>query len=143
MTAQPVRATCPNCGTKGQLVGNATIKCLLNASLHRVKAVQHRFCAARDCAVVYFAEDGSEIFYTCDVRERVYQKETDAGDVLVCYCFFHTLDDIRVDAETHDRSIIVDNIKVGVEQGYCACDWRNPQGTCCLGNVLQIVKAIK
>jgi hypothetical protein len=30
---------------------------------------------------------------------------------------------------------IVDDIKAGIKAGQCACDLRNPQGTCCLGNV--------
>lgn len=135
-------SNCPQCGSKGQSVDNATIKSLIAVSLHRVKDVKHRFCSEPNCPVIYFAEDGSETFFTHELRERVYQKEPDAADVLVCYCFFHTLEDIRASvADDHAKSPIVDDIELGIQQGHCACDWRNPQGNCCLGNVLKIVKA--
>jgi hypothetical protein len=142
----PIKKTtqiCPKCGTKGDIVGNATIKCLISVSLHRVKDIEHRFCDNAACDVVYFAEDGTEIFHTSDLRERVYQKEPKNPDVLVCYCFFHRLNDIQTDARTNHKSIIVDAIKHGIQAGHCACDWRNPQGVCCLGNVTKIVKAAK
>jgi hypothetical protein len=143
MSSEKTVYVCPNCGTKGDAVGNATIKCLISVSLHRVKDIEHRFCDNAACDVVYFAEDGSEIFHTADLRERVYQKELHNADVLVCYCFFHTLGDIRANISAEGTSAIVDDIKHGIQAGHCACDWRNPQGTCCLGNVLQIVKAAK
>jgi hypothetical protein len=143
MSLEKKAYTCPNCGTKGDTVGNATIKCLISVSLHRVKDVEHRFCENVACDVVYFAVDGSEVFHTVDLREQVYQKEPENPDVLVCYCFFHSLGDIQADVATNGKSAIVDDIKRGIQAGHCACDWRNPQGTCCLGNVLQIVKAAK
>ena len=129
---------CPECNNKGKNIGNATIKSLISVSLHRVEDVKHFFCTTRDCSVVYFAEDRSEVFYTVDLRERVYQKEPDADDVLVCYCFFHTLGNIQNESK---KNIIVDDINEGIRRGHCACDWRNPQGTCCLGNVIKIVNA--
>lgn len=132
---------CPNCNTNGQNIDNATIKCMIKVSLHRVEDVKHQFCANADCDVVYFAEDDSEIFHTADMRERVYQKEPDKADVLVCYCFFYTLNDIQTESRASENSAIVDDIKYGIKQGHCACDWRNPQGNCCLGNVINLVKA--
>ncbi len=134
---------CPQCGSKGQSVDNATVKSLISVSLHRVEDVKHRFCAETDCPVVYFAEDNSETFYTQDLRERVYQKEPHSEDVLVCYCFFHTLGDVYSSVDKAGQSPIIDDINFGIQQGHCACDWRNPQGNCCLGNVIKIVKAQK
>jgi hypothetical protein len=131
---------CPKCGIQGHIIDNATIKCLISVSLHRVQDVRHCFCAEPACSVVYFAEDGSEVFYTVDLRERVYQKEPQALDVLVCYCFLHHLGSIKESVTETGYSAIVDDIRQGIQSGSCACDWRNPQGTCCLGNVLKIVK---
>lgn len=141
--AQNKNENCPKCDHKGQAVDNATIKSLINVSLHRVNDVKHRFCADADCDIAYFAEDGSETFLTHELRERVYQKEPDAEDVLVCYCFYHTLGDIHASIDTEGKSVIVDDINEGIQQGQCACDWRNPQGNCCLGNVIKLVKAQK
>lgn len=131
---------CPECGSQGQSIDNSTIKCLISVSLHRVQDVKHRFCAEADCSIIYFAEDGSETFDTNDLRERVYQKEPNTNDVLVCYCFLHTLGDIYANITDEGKSMIIDDINFGIKQGHCACDWRNPQGTCCLGNVVKIVK---
>ena len=131
---------CPKSGERGQAVNNATVKSTLAVTLHRVQDVTHRFCPDPDCDVVYFAEDGSELFFAHELRERVYQKEPHVDDVLVCYCFFHTLGDIRNSVNNAGESPIVADIKTGIKQGKCACDWRNPQGNCCLGNVLKIVK---
>lgn len=141
--AQNNHESCPQCDTTGQSVDNATIKSLINVTLHRVTDVKHRFCVSADCDVAYFAEDGSETFLTQELRERVYQKEPDAQDVLVCYCFFHTLGDIHASVDDEGKSPIIDDINEGIRQGQCACDWRNPQGNCCLGNVIKIVKAQK
>jgi hypothetical protein len=74
------------------------------------------------------------------VRERVYQKEPEAHDVLVCYCFFHHLGEIKTEVNEIGHSTVVEDIRQGIQQGSCACDWRNPQGSCCLGNVIKIVK---
>ena len=138
---QPTDNVCPQCNNTGKKIDNATIKSLISVSLHRVEDVTHFFCANSDCSVVYFAENGSETFFIDDLRERVYQKEPNANDVLVCYCFFHTLGNIQSSVSEDGKSLIVDDINDGIQRGHCACDWRNPQGTCCLGNVLKIVKS--
>ena len=140
--AQQVNEVCPQCSCKGQSIDNATLKSLISVTLHRVEDVKHRFCAEANCTVAYFAEDRSETFYTYDLRERIYQKEPDAEDVLVCYCFFHTLGEIQNSVNDEGNSPIVADIKYGIQQGHCACDWRNPEGKCCLGNVLKIVQAV-
>jgi len=132
----PARTTdqCPNCKQKGRPVEGQTVKSMLAVSLRAVRDVDSLFCRTRDCPVVYFTADGTQTFTTGDVRERVYQKEPDSDDVLVCYCFGHTLGEIR--AATGEFALaIVENINAGIKAGQCACDLRNPQGSCCLGNV--------
>lgn len=138
--SQSRKENCPECNTKGQSVDNATIKSLICVSLHRVKDVSHRFCSQPNCSIVYYAEDHSKVFYQHELREQVYQKAPNANDVLVCYCFFHTLGEIKASAESEEHSSIVEDIRFGIQQGHCACDWRNPQGNCCLGNILEIIK---
>ncbi len=133
MHQDKINGLCPDCGSRGLSVDNATIKCMISVSLHRVENVKHRFCADADCDPVYFAEDDSQRFLTGDLRERVYQKESDAEDVLVCDCFLHTLGAIHTGQRT-----VIEDVKDGIQQGHCACDWHNPQGTCCLGNILRI-----
>ena len=75
--------------------------------------------------------------------ERVYQKHPDDDDVLVCYCFRHTVGSIRAELLATGTSAVVDAVTTGIQAGQCACDIRNPQGTCCLGNVVALVTRLR
>jgi hypothetical protein len=131
--------TCPTCGQRGKSVDGATVKSMLSVSLNQIKNSPFYFCQNRDCSTVYFSEDGLQTFGRDEVRERVYQKEPDADDVSVCYCFQHTVGEIRT-ASPEGQAAILDDINAGIKAGQCACDLRNPQGACCLGNVRSVIK---
>jgi hypothetical protein len=113
-------------------------------SLRELAPGDYYFCATLDCAVVYFAPATSassrvaaQRTITRDqLRERVFQKET-ADEVLVCYCFRYSLGAIRHSDEA-GRSAVLAAIVAGTQQGQCACELRNPQGGCCLGNVRRL-----
>jgi len=140
---RPTRAAsgCPSCGEKGKPVQGQTVKALLSVSLRNVQDVEYLFCKTQTCPVVYFSLDGEQIFTADQVRERVYQKEPDVEEVSVCYCFQHTVGDIRA-ASSEDHAAIVNDINTGINAGQCACDLRNPQGSCCLGNVRGLIKRL-
>jgi hypothetical protein len=130
---------CPDCGRVGRKVDRITLKALLRPeALARLKAPEHRFCTSVSCRVVYFGL--SEVFRRDDVLVPVFQKEP-AGDRTVCYCFAVSEDDIRREVEASGRSTAVERITELVKADRCACEVRNPQGTCCLGNVAAVVKA--
>lgn len=131
--------TCPVCGMKGKPVQGQTVKSLLSVSLREVQDVEYLFCKTQDCPVVYFSPDGVQTFRIEQIRERVYQKEPESDDVFVCYCFRHTVGYIRA-ASSESRKAILEDINIGVNAGQCACDLRNPQGSCCLGNVRGLIK---
>lgn len=130
---------CPECGSRAKSVPGQTVKAMLAVSLRQVRDVEYLYCRTRACRVVYFSASGAQIFTTDDVRERVFHKEPDADDVFVCYCFRHTIGDVRA-ATPEIRDEILDDINIGISAGQCACDLRNPQGVCCLGNVRQVSK---
>jgi hypothetical protein len=132
---------CPDCGRKGRPVQGQTVKALLSESLREVRDVEYLFCKTQTCSVVYFSPDGTQSFRVEQVRERVYQKEPDSEDVFACYCFRYKVGDLRA-ASLEGRAALVDDINAGINAGQCACDLRNPQGTCCLGNVREMIKAI-
>ena len=127
-------ADCPECGQKGKPVQGQTVKALLSVTLRQVRPADYLFCRTQTCPVVYFSPDGGQTFTVEQVRERVYQKEPDADNVFVCYCFRRTVGDVR-DAAPEARAALVDDINTGISAEQCACDLRNPQGSCCLGNV--------
>lgn len=133
---RPHRAAiaCPVCGAKGKPVQGQTVKALLSVSLREAQDMEYLFCKTQTCPVVYFSYDGEQTFTVEQVRERVYQKEPESGDAFICYCFRHTVEDIRT-GSPESRKAIVDDINTGINAGQCACDLRNPQGSCCLGNV--------
>ncbi len=133
--------TCPECGKTAKPVQGQTVKALLSVSLREVRDVDYLFCQTLTCPVVYFSSNGEQTFTVEQVRERVYQKEPNVEDVFVCYCFRHTVGDIRV-ALPETRTAIVDDINTGINAGQCACDLRNPQGSCCLGNVRALIKRL-
>lgn len=135
----PARETCPRCGEKGKKVDTMTVKAMLAISLEAIRPVSYRFCRTETCPVAYFSADG-QVFYEDDLRERVHQKHPDADDVFVCYCFRHTPGSIRAELLEAGRSTVIERVSAGVKAGQCACEIRNPQGSCCLGNVTQVVK---
>ena len=133
---------CPSCGEKGKPVQGQTVKSQLAVTLRQVRITEYLFCQTPTCPVVYFTQDGAETYTVEHVRERVYQKEPNADDVFVCYCFRHTAGEIRA-ANPKARAAILDNINTGIQADQCACDLRNPQGSCCLGNVRGLIKRLE
>ena len=141
---RPARAVsaCPDCGKVGKPAQAQTVKAMLSVTLRRVENIKYLFCPTESCPVVYFSVDDKQTFVLKQIRERVYQKEPQAPDVFICYCFRHTVGDLRA-AATEGRIAILEDIHAGIHAGQCACDLRNPQGSCCLGNVRSLIKRLE
>jgi len=132
---------CPECGVEGRRVGLITLKALLRPSaLPRLSTGDYQFCASPTCPVVYFG--GGITFRTEDVGVPVFQKEHD-GHRTVCYCFDVSEGQIQREAEPGGTSESAERIKALVREDRCACEVRNPQGSCCLGNVSAALKSAK
>lgn len=137
--ANTTSSFCPLCGQKGKRVEGQTVKALLTISLRELREVTYLFCPSLDCAAVYFADDGEQVFTTADIRETVYQKAPELENTFVCYCFRHTVGEIS-QATNEAQLALLEDINVGIRSEQCACDLRNPQGSCCLGNVRSLIK---
>ena len=136
-TSPSAAGTCPSCGERGRSVSLLTVQALVALSLRELGQPPYWFCARANCAVVYFAAEASPI--TCDqLRERVFQKEPDPG-VLVCYCFRYSRSAVQ-QADSITRAAILADVVAGTQQGQCACEIRNPQGSCCLGNLRRLLR---
>jgi hypothetical protein len=131
---------CPECAQQGKPVQAQTVKSLLAVSLRAVPAAAWVFCRNPACPVAYFSDDGRHRFAAAQLREGVYQKNPNAEGVLICYCFQYTAASVRLAPPASQRGIL-DDITAGIEAGQCACDLRNPQGSCCLGNVRALIRA--
>ncbi len=140
-TAERACAGCPASGAKGFPVGIGTVKALLTeTALRRLEGGSYRFCADDGCPVVYF-DDRSHTFTTSDVRVPVWEK-VDFGERMVCYCFGENESDICAEVVREGRSHAVERVTAHIQAGRCACEVRNPRGTCCLGDVGAAVKRV-
>jgi len=143
MTEETESATCPQCGSKGRQLARASLETQL-----RTEAVGasrdlngYRFCATPECDVVYF-KNGGESFVQSDLKLPVFQKSADPGR-FVCYCFEHRVGEITEEVAASGTSVVPAEIKTKCKTGLDECETKNPQGACCLGNVLSLVKRAK
>lgn len=128
-----------SCGQAGRPVALQTLKHQVKPE--HLKTVEHgsfNFCRTATCEVVYFNESGV-VLVEDDVRERIGLKETQ-DPVSVCYCFGFTEAMVKDEIRATDRCTIPQRITAEVKAGNCACEIRNPQGSCCLGDVTAAVK---
>lgn len=130
---------CPTNGRVGAAVDTQTVKALLALPLTQLRSQSYRYCAVADCPTVYYSADGAQCFDETDLRERVFHKHHDENDVLVCYCFRHSVGSIRDELRRAGHATTVEAITAGIRAEQCACDIRNPQGRCCLGNVRALI----
>lgn len=133
---------CRQSETKGRKVPIITLKSLLRPdSLVRLAPdVQHYFCPDTDCEVVYFSTNGT--YHRHELKVPVYQKDSGA-DVPVCYCFGWTRATIADAAAPGEEGEVAPSISAHIKAGRCGCEVNNPQGACCLGNVIAEVRAVK
>jgi hypothetical protein len=106
-------------------------------ALERLASVPYRFCPTPACEVVYFGP--ASIFMREDVRVPVFQKER-AAERTVCNCFDVSESDLRREGAEGTGSTASERITALVKADRCACEVRNPQGSCCLGNVTSVVQ---
>jgi len=99
------------------------------------------FCLNPECDVVYCSPTG-KLVRKGQTRLAVTIK--DPGDeTCVCYCFGHTRADLRRDLTRTGATDIPDLIRREVKAGRCDCERKNPQGACCLGNIVAAIKELK
>jgi len=126
-------APCPRCQRIGKAVSMLTIKHQVKPGFAASgKCGDFRFCASAECPVVYYSPGGATVLVD-EVRQPVTQKTRDNPPL--CYCFGY--DDAMVREELHRTGgcTIAERVAAEVKAGHCACEVRNPQGSCCLGNI--------
>lgn len=129
---------CPECGATGRKVGLMTLEALLSESAWGRLGIaeNYRFCKTETCDVAYF---GDRTFQRADVRVPIFQKSTEPSR-LVCYCFGHKVNEIEDEVWRTGASAVPDAIGQKCKDGLDHCEEANPQGSCCLGNVRQVLK---
>jgi len=129
---------CPGCGQSGRAVSETTVGSLLRpAALAQRQERAHRFCPTPACPVVYFG--ARDIMRQDDLRVPVFSKEP-RGKRIVCYCF--EIREQEIEAPERDGgSASFLRVRRLVREGRCACEVRNPHGSCCLNEILQVERA--
>ena len=61
----------------------------------------------------------------------------------MCYCFGESEASIAAEIDLTGRSLAVQRIRDHITAGRCACEVRNPRGTCCLGDVIAAAKRVE
>ena len=136
---------CPTCAGRGlpcsgpSKVPAITVQHLIRREHHaQLPAGEFYFCPQRQCETVYFDEAGHEI-RKGQLSTKVWRKEAEL-DAPVCYCFSVSAQEIVEDARKHGVPRIPLEIREKIRAGLCACEIKNPRGTCCLGDVAYWVK---
>ena len=131
---------CPACGMKGKTVPLLTVKNLVRDHTRVVASCSYSFCRTANCEIVYFCNQAA--FTKADLKVRVGIKET-AAPIPLCYCFDYSCEDICRDIEATGETSVLEKIKTEVQGGFCACEVKNPSGTCCLGDITRAIQEAK
>lgn len=135
-------ALCPVSRTIGSRVDLITLKALLKGdALRHMEGKAYRFCPEPDCDVVYFDRESESVFNRRDLIVRVTQK-TRGDSSPLCYCFGYSVGDVRRDLAENGGALVPASITREIRAGHCACEVKNPQGTCCLGNIAAAMQSL-
>lgn len=135
--------SCPQCGSKSKKVSTLTIRYMVKGEFQTEvdEKASYRFCLSPTCSVVYFAENKRLILTKDHLSRRVTIKESH-DPIPICYCFNFFRHDVEEQIKATGKTTISEFISAQVKAGNCLCERTNPQGTCCLGNVSFVVKAV-
>lgn len=131
---------CPRCGEKGKAVSLATVGAMAKTEVEasKLSAREYKVCRNRDCPIVYYA--GRIELVKSDLRVPVNFIECEYEGP-VCYCFNQTVASIRAELQAKGHSTAPEMITQEIKAGRCACEVKNPAGSCCLGDVARVVQA--
>lgn len=141
--SEVVPERCRSCGNQGAPVSGKAVLTLLKPDLlEQAFTGIYRFCGTRECATVYFEEQGARFFTTDDLRVIVGIKAK-SDPIPICYCFGFDECHLRNEISQTGSTTIPDRISSLIREGLCACEARNPSSVCCLGEVNRTAKRLK
>ncbi len=141
--SEVVPERCRDCENQGTPVSRKTVLLMLKPELlEQALTGIFRFCATRECPTVYFEEHGAQVFTTDDLRVIVGVK-AHSDPIPVCYCFGFDERHLREEIRQTGSTTIPGRISSLIREGLCACEARNPSGSCCLGEVNRTAKRLR
>jgi len=142
LAAEISAARCQDCEGQSQPVSRKTVLLMLKPHLlEQAMTGTYSFCAAPDCPVVYFEEQGRQRFTIDDLRVPVGVKASE-DPIPLCYCFGFDESHIRDEVSLTGTTTIPGRISTLIREGLCACESRSPAGVCCLGEVNKASKRL-
>ncbi len=87
--------------------------------------------------MVYFNTTGTALLLD-DVRQVPTAKKN--NNPQLCYCFGFDTEMARAEIRATGQCTVPSRIAAEMKAGRCACEIRNPQGSCCFANVTAAVK---
>jgi hypothetical protein len=137
---KPVCTVCPKNGKVCKRVPQITVATLIRPEHRRsLTAMPYSFCNSPDCDVVYVSASAEQVITKNQLQVRVGIKET-VDPIPLCYCFGFDRRAIWNDIRSKGRTDIPRVIRERVKAGECRCEFTNPRGSCCLGDIYQAVK---
>jgi copper chaperone CopZ len=140
-TATTTEIECPKCRKKGKTVKALTLRALLKDEFAgQVADADYRFCDAKECNIAYFGN--GQTFPKSQLSVAVGVKESQ-GERPLCYCFGHSVATLKEEIRTKGESVALQDIRKKLKDPGCACEVKNPSGTCCLGTVAKGIETAK
>lgn len=140
------KLTCPECDNEARSVPYETLYHQLEPFAAREVNPEQNYgvCRERSCPVLYFSADQTQIWDTAETRTTVgFKQPEDEPPHPLCYCFGYTEKNIVEEIENTGESTVVDWITERVQNEECACEYKNPTGRCCLGDVGRVVSQLR
>ncbi len=129
------KSICSTCREKGKAVRALTIRSLTKKEWSDFdKITDGYFCTNPNDPTVYYLPEQNLFISKEDVVVRVGIKET-KEPIFVCYCFEHTKAEIESDFLEQGYSTIEKDVRQKVKDKLCSCEFKNPSGRCCLGDI--------
>lgn len=137
---------CPQCKNVARSVPHETLYHHLEPFLARDVSLDNTYgvCRKRSCPVMYFSSDHRRSWTISEIRTTIgFKQPEDESPHPVCYCFGYTRENIADEIEDRGESTVAEWITERVQADECACEYQNPTGRCCLGDVREVVEQIE
>ena len=138
--SSPKNTECPKSGAVSKLVPITAVMTAVKLDRQSdIRETDHYyFCNDSDCPVIYFSNGNVPVFEKSDLVVKVFSKDS-GMDVNVCYCYDWSRGRIIEQIDQTGRTTAYDEISTALSDGSCECEFKNPKGVCCLGDVQRFI----
>lgn len=125
-----VEGQCSQCQTKGKKISLESMNNHVDDISFLRDEFDYHICKNSDCEVVYFNIVSQ--FTLTQLNKEIGYKRASSENANICYCYNIKKSQLNVHT--------IDFIKSKMEEYPCACDIRNPYGSCCQSDIKKLLK---